>query len=214
MIDFDAARDRMVTRQIETRGVRDVRVLVALRKVPRHLFISPESQSFAYSDCPIQIGLGQTISQPYIVGLMTELLQVRPEDKVLEIGTGSGYQAAILAELAGEVHTVERHPELAQEAETRLAGLGYDNVIVHNGDGSLGHAQDAPYDRILVTAASPSVPEALKTQLADEGRMVIPVGTRYSQVLEIWERKGENYSATRHIAVVFVPLIGEEGWKN
>ena len=213
MIDFDSARDRMVTNQIGARGVSDERVLEVLRKVPRHLFISPESQSFAYSDCPIQIGLGQTISQPYIVGLMTELLQVRPGDKVLEIGTGSGYQAAILAELAGVVHTVERHPELAQEAEARLNGLGYDNVFIHSGDGSLGHAQDAPYDRILVTAASPSVPPALKAQLADGGRLVIPVGTRYSQVLEICERKGEYFSAARHIAVVFVPLIGKEGWE-
>lgn len=205
----------MVVNQIERRGVRDPRVLAAMRKVPRHLFVPVESRAFAYADSPIRIDKGQTISQPYIVGLMTELLQVNPGDKVLEIGTGSGYQAAILGELAGEVYTLERHPELAAKAEDRLAGLGYTHVHVLTADGTLGYPSQAPFNRILVTAASPSIPPALKDQLADGGRLVIPVGGRYSaQILEIHERRGEKFSIQKHISVVFVPLIGREGWSE
>lgn len=214
MTDFEAKRAWMVTHQIEGRGVSDSRVLAVMRKIPRHLFVAPESQAVAYADSPIRIGMGQTLSQPYVVGLMSELLQVGEDHKVLEVGTGSGYQAAILAELAAEVHTIERHPELATEAEARLAGLGYTNVFVHTGDGSLGYLPAAPYDRILITAASPSVPPALKEQLAEGGRMVIPVGSRHSQVLEVWDRQGAEFSASRQIPVVFVPLIGQEGWKE
>lgn len=205
----------MVANQVERRGVRDARVLAAMRTVPRHIFVSLELRSYAYADSPIQIGLGQTISQPYIVGLMTELLRVGPKDKVLEVGTGSGYQAAILGELAGEVHTLERHHELADSAAARLSGLGYDNIHVHTSDGTLGYPPAAPYDRIMVTAASPSIPPALKEQLAEGGRLVIPVGNRYSaQILEIHDRKGDQVSVQKHISVVFVPLIGKAGWEE
>ena len=190
-------------------------MLAAMRTVPRHIFVSLELRSYAYADSPIQIGLGQTISQPYIVGLMTELLRVGPKDKVLEVGTGSGYQAAILGELAGEVHTLERHHELADSAAARLSGLGYDNIHVHTSDGTLGYPPAAPYDRIMVTAASPSIPPALKEQLAEGGRLVIPVGNRYSaQILEIHDRKGDQVSVQKHISVVFVPLIGKAGWEE
>ena len=215
MDEFKALREQMVVNQVERRGVKDSRVLKAMREVPRQIFVPLESRDFAYADNPIQIGLGQTISQPYIVGLMTELLRVGSGDKVLEVGTGSGYQAAVLGELAAEVHTVERYSELALSAEARLSGLGYTNIHVHTGDGSQGYPPAAPYDRIIVTAASPSVPPALKEQLADGGRLVIPVGNRYSsQVLEIHDRRGEAFSVLKHISVVFVPLIGEEGWEE
>lgn len=212
MVDYSVLRERMVANQIERRGVRDAQVLKAMREVPRHIFVPPESRSYAYADGPIRIGLGQTISQPYIVALMTELLNIEPTDKVLEVGTGSGYQAAILGELAAEVHTIERHGDLAIDAQAKLAGLGYQNVFVHSGDGTGGYPQAAPYDRILVTAASPSIPKALKKQLVDGGRLVLPIGSRNSQVLTICELKGEDFQITQHIAVVFVPLIGEDGW--
>ena len=215
MDELKALREQMVVTQIERRGVKDPRVLRAMREVPRHIFVPVEARSFAYADSPIQIGLGQTISQPYIVGLMTELLRLSPTDKVLEVGTGSGYQAAVLGELAAEVHTIERYADLAVEAEAHLSDLGYDNIHIHSGDGTLGYPPAAPYDRILVTAASPYVPSALKEQLADGGRLVIPVGKRYSsQILEIYDRKGDDFIAIKHISVVFVPLIGKDGWED
>lgn len=215
MDEFAALREQMVVNQIERRGVKDLRVLEAMRTVPRQIFVPLESRRYAYADSPIQIGLGQTISQPYIVGLMTELLRIGPGDKVLEVGTGSGYQAAVLGELAAEVHTLERYAELSLSAEARLSGLGYTNIQVHTGDGTLGYPPEAPFDRIIVTAASPSVPPALKDQLVDGGRLVIPVGKRYSsQVLEVYDRKGDVFSVLKHISVVFVPLIGEGGWEE
>ena len=215
MDEFAALREQMVVNQIERRGVKDPRVLEAMRTVPRQIFVPLESRGHAYADSPIQIGLGQTISQPYMVGLMTELLRVGPGDKVLEVGTGSGYQAAVLGELAAEVHTIDRYAELALSAEARLSGLGYTNIHVHTGDGTLGYPPEAHFDRIIVTAASPSVPPALKDQLVDGGRLVIPVGKRYSsQVLEVYDRKGDVFSVLKHISVVFVPLIGEEGWEE
>jgi protein-L-isoaspartate(D-aspartate) O-methyltransferase len=214
MTPFQAEREQMVEYQIARRGIDDDRVLDAMRKVPRHLFVSPEACAYAYADSPIRIGSGQTISQPYIVALMTQLLAVESNHRVLDVGTGSGYQAAILGELAKDVHTIERHPALAAEAEIRLAELGYHNVHVHVGDGTRGYAPAAPYDRIVVAAAAPSVPPSLKSQLADGGRLVIPVGSRRSQRLEVWDREGEEHHRSSSISVIFVPLIGEDGWEG
>jgi protein-L-isoaspartate(D-aspartate) O-methyltransferase len=202
----------MVREQIAGRGIRDERVLAALRRVPRHLFLPEEARKYAYLDGPLRIGQGQTISQPYIVALMTQLLAVKPADKVLDVGTGSGYQAAVLNELVAEVQSIERIPELAEQAAETLAALGYDKVHVHVGDGSRGHPPAAPYDGILVAAAAPKAPQALLDQLAEGGRLVIPVGSRAQQTLEIWERKTEKVSKANSISVVFVPLLGDEGW--
>jgi len=212
---YQAERERMVRHQIAGHGIRDEGVLSAMRKVPRHLFVPEGARDYAYVDSPVRIGSGQTISQPYIVALMTELLDVKSTYKVLDVGTGSGYQAAILGELAAEVHSIERHSELAQRAADQLAELGYSNVQVHIGDGTLGYAPESPYDRILVAAAAPLVPEHLLAQLKIHGRLVIPVGRRYSQQLEVWERLGEeDFDKKINIPVVFVPLIGEAGWEE
>ncbi|HIE52022.1 MAG TPA: protein-L-isoaspartate(D-aspartate) O-methyltransferase, partial [Armatimonadetes bacterium] len=171
-----AEREAMVERQIRARGVRDPRVLEAMRQVPRHKFVLPSLQAQAYQDTPLPIGLDQTISQPYMVALMTELLELKGPEKVLEVGTGSGYQAAILAELAEQVYTIERIPELAAAARQRLQELGYHNVTVRVGDGTLGWPEEAPFEAIIVTAGGQTVPPALKEQLAEGGRLVIPVG--------------------------------------
>ncbi|NPA06963.1 MAG: protein-L-isoaspartate(D-aspartate) O-methyltransferase [Chloroflexi bacterium] len=210
--DWPLEAERMVQEQILARGVRNPRVLAAMRAIPRHLFVPPQEQRWAYVDNPLPIGYGQTISQPYIVARMLELLDPQPEDKVLEVGTGSGYQAALLGLLANEVHTVERIPQLAEEAAARLARLGLDNVHVHITDGTLGWPQAAPYDGIVVAAAAPKVPQALLAQLADGGRLVIPVGHRYGQTLERWVRHGNTFHRERFEPVAFVPLIGQEGW--
>jgi protein-L-isoaspartate(D-aspartate) O-methyltransferase len=207
---FEVERQRMVDHQIALRGIRDARVLEVFRTIPRHKFVPDDYQADAYDDCPLPIGFGQTISQPYIVALMTSSLQLKGTEKVLEIGTGSGYQAAILAELSGEVHTVEFIPELAQRTEALLAP--YANVHCHLGDGSLGWLDAAPYDGILVTASAPQTPRALLEQLADGGRLVIPVGGRSFQKLELWEKQGESYRTEGIINVAFVPLRGEQGW--
>lgn len=214
MEKYRIKRAQMVENQIKKRGIDDARVLDAMRTVPRHLLLPEEAWSEAYEDNPVRIGSGQTISQPYIVALMTALLDVQPSHRVLDVGTGSGYQAAILAELGAEVHSIERHPELAEVAQERLTALGYTAVKVHVGDGSQGYAPGAPYDRIIVAAAAPSVPDALLDQLDEGGRLVLPVGTRHAQRLEIWDRTGEEFVRTSNVPVVFVPLIGEEGWKN
>ena len=211
---YQTERERMVEYQISSRGIKDPRVISAMRKVPRHLFLPKESWPYAYVDSPVRIGCGQTISQPYIVALMTELLIVEPDHHVLDIGTGSGYQAAILGELVAEVHTIERHADLAHLADARLWDLGYENVSVHIGDGTQGYPPRAPYDRIIVAAAAPSVPDALLEQLSVGGRLVIPVGKRFSQQLEIWDRKGEKFNKSTNIPVIFVPLIGAGGWKG
>ena len=203
----------MVERQIVSRGITDQHVLEAMQSVPRHLFLPKSDWGCAYGDFPVRIGNGQTISQPYIVALMTELLAVRGTDRVLDVGTGSGYQAAILAELVSEVHTIERYPDLADSALEKFKSLGYKNISVHIGDGTLGYPPAAPYDRIIVTAAAPSVPEALLSQLEQDGRMVIPVGSRHLQHLEVWKRRGDAFQHETSIPVVFVPLIGEQGWK-
>jgi protein-L-isoaspartate(D-aspartate) O-methyltransferase len=212
--DFAAQRKAMVINQIETRGVRDPRVLVAMRAVPRQRFVPAHLAASAYHDSPLPIGMGQTISQPYIVALMSEMLELTGRERVLEIGTGSGYQTAILAQLAAEVISVERFESLAQKARDRLAELGYDHVRVEVGDGSLGWPEEAPYDAILVTAASPEVPPPLAAQLAEGGRLVLPAGPRRTQQLVRVRRVGGLLERETTISVAFVPLIGEHGWQR
>lgn len=207
-------RYRMVESQIESRGIRDKRVLESMRIVPRHCFIPPEHIHMAYADGPLPIGEGQTISQPYIVALMTELLKLRGEEKVLEIGTGSGYQAAILAHLAQEVHTIERHAPLAERAKLTLESLGHNNVEFHVGDGSKGLPDLAPFQAIIITAAAPSVPDPLMDQLDDGGRLVVPVGSRFNQLLELWTRTEDDTTREVIAPVAFVPLRGEFGWED
>ena len=211
--EFRIARKRMVEEQIAARGVLNPRLLAIMESVPRHLFVPADDLPWAYADGPLPIGYGQTISQPYIVALMTELLQVESTHRVLEVGTGSGYQAAVLGQMAAEVHTVEVIPELAAQAARTLTDLGYTNVHVHAGDGSLGWLETAPYDGILVAAAAPSAPQPLLDQLADGGRLVIPVGSRGFQQLEVWRRTGQEFERQVNLAVAFVPLRGEHGWK-
>jgi protein-L-isoaspartate(D-aspartate) O-methyltransferase len=202
-------RRSMVEEQIRARGVSDARVLRALAAVERHRFVPEALRGEAYADRPLPIGSGQTISQPYIVARMTELARVGPADRVLEIGTGSGYQAAVLAELAKEVWSIEILPELADRAAVRLAELGYPNVHVLTGDGHRGWPTAAPFDAIVVTAAPARVPPALLEQLAVGGRLVIPVGEGDEQVLEVWERTREGLRSSREIPVRFVPMTRE-----
>jgi protein-L-isoaspartate(D-aspartate) O-methyltransferase len=209
---FERERKQMIKEQIERRGLRERRLLTALETVPRHLFVPEEYRYAAYEDGPLPIGFGQTISQPYIVALMTDFLSLKGNERVLEVGTGSGYQAAILGMLAEEVHTVEFIPELATQADKLLKALGMVNVRVHFGDGSLGLPEFAPYQGILVAAAAPQVPKALLNQLEDGGRLVLPVGSRGMQILEIWERNGDKFDSKTETAVAFVPLRGEQGW--
>lgn len=204
----------MVYEQIERRGIRHPGVLNAMRTVPRHLFVPYELRDHAYEDGALGIGSGQTISQPYIVALMTSLLVLGGDENILEVGTGSGYQAAILSYLGRTVHTVERHGELAKEAAYRLYNLGIDNVIVHEGDGSLGWPENAPYQAILVTAAAPVLPETLAEQLDEGGRLVIPVGPRGKQELQRWQRERGRLDYESIIPVAFVPLRGNYGWRE
>lgn len=206
--DFKAMREKMVETQIKARGVKDPRVLSALRKVERHRFVPEEYLNSAYSDQPLPIGLGQTISQPYIVALMTELLQLKGDEKVLEIGTGSGYQAAILGELAKEVYTIEIVESFASMAKNRLADLGYQNIKVKAGDGYLGWPEAAPFDAIIVTAAPDHIPKPLIEQLREGGRMVVPVGAYTQELKKIIKRSGK-IETTDIIPVVFVPMTGE-----
>jgi protein-L-isoaspartate(D-aspartate) O-methyltransferase len=206
------ARARMVDEQIASRGVVDARVLEAMRAVPRHEFVEHPDRFVAYSDRALPIGQGQTISQPYMVAAMSEALALPGQGRVLEIGTGSGYQAAILATLAREVISVERHEALASRARERLHRLGYRNVRVMVGDGSLGWAESAPYDGIIVTAGAPAVPDALRQQLVDGGRLVIPVGNEYLQHLLIINRRGDAFDEQRGEACAFVPLVGDQAW--
>ncbi len=211
--DWERLRASMVRRQIEARGVHDPALLDALRRVPRHLFLPAERRDLAYEDTPVPIGYGQTISQPYMVALMTEALCLRGGETVLEVGTGSGYQAALLAELGCTVHTVEREPALAGRAEALLARLGYRSVRVHCGDGSLGLADQAPFQRILVTAGGPRVPASLQAQLdPDGGVLVMPVGGRGMQELVRVTRRGERFREEQLGGCRFVPLVGAEGW--
>ncbi len=205
---FDSLRESMVKYQIEARGISDPRVLAAMRKVKRHLFVPKALRLFAYDDRPLPIGEGQTISQPYIVALMTELLDLDGDEKVLEVGTGSGYQAAILALLAKEVYTIEILPVLAQRADSLLKSLGYENVHVRCGDGYLGWPEEAPFDGIIVTCAPPIIPKPLVEQLADGGRMVIPVGEGYQELILLRKHDGR-IDTTSVIPVRFVPMTGE-----
>jgi len=199
----------MVDEQIRGRGVQDTAVLSAMRTVPRHRFVPAQYVDEAYADHPLPIGYGQTISQPYIVGLMTEALKAKPGDRVLEVGTGSGYQAAVLAQLGVEVYTIEIIPELAQQARKTLDDLGYRGVHVRTGDGYFGWEVNAPYDAVIVTAAPDHLPQALATQLKDTGRLVIPIGPVGSvQTLWLFEKQGGELSATNLGAVSFVPLTG------
>ena len=206
--EYSAAREQMVQEQIEARGIRDARVLAALRKVPRHLFVPPEERDEAYFDFPLAIGHEQTISQPYIVAFMTEALELRPRDRALEIGTGSGYQAAILAELAAEVYSIEIVPALAHEAEARLRRLGYPNVQVRVGDGYRGWPDAAPFDAIIVTAAPDHIPQPLVDQLREGGRMVLPLGL-WDQELVRLRRSREGIQRESLLPVRFVPMTGE-----
>lgn len=207
-------RNYMVNEQIISRGVHDERLLDALRRVPRHLFVPEEYAHIAYSDSPLPIGHGQTISQPYIVALMTELLELEGEENVLEVGTGSGYQAALLAYLARQVHTIERHEELAENAEKALMRLGLTNVMVHVGDGSLGLPKYAPYQAIMITAAAPRVPQPLFDQLDEGGRLVLPEGGAGGQMLDRWRQHDGEYKQEHIAPVAFVPLRGQHGWKE
>jgi len=211
-IDFEAARKRMVKGQIAARGITSQRVLDAFLTVPRHLFIPPNQRQYAYQDGPLPIGLGQTISQPYIVAYMTDKLCLTGDEVVLEVGTGSGYQAAILGTLAKEVHTIERHPRLAEKARQLLQDLDYDKITIHEGDGTLGLPDYAPYQGIMVTAAAPEVPQPLLDQLAEGGRLVMPVGSRRGQLLQLYQRQGGEINQETLTPVAFVPLIGDHGW--
>jgi protein-L-isoaspartate(D-aspartate) O-methyltransferase len=214
MINFKKARDRMVETQLISRGIRNPRVLEAMGKVPRHLFVDEALRDQAYSDYPLPIGDKQTISQPYIVALMTETLDLQGHEKVLEIGTGSGYQAAILAELADRVFTIERYPNLAYRANQVLQKLGYKNIVTRVADGTLGWPDEAPFDGILVTAGAPRIPQPLVDQLAPEGRLVIPLGDRLSQELALVERTEKGIHQTYLGGVRFVDLVGKWGWEG
>ena len=209
---YSQTRNHMVNSQLVPRGIRDPRVLAALRQVPRHRFIPAPLWDQAYGDYPLPIGEDQTISQPYIVALMTEILEPRETDKVLEIGAGSGYQAAILAELVAQVFTMDRVGPLANRARETLAAMGYKNIQTRWGDGTLGWPEEAPFDGIIVTAAAPQVPRPLTEQLAPGGRLVIPVGDRYSQTLTLVRRTKEGLKFENHGGCRFVPLIGQYGW--
>lgn len=213
-MDFTRARYEMVAAQIESRGISNKRLLDVMRKIPREKFVSQNQRISAYEDHPIPIGEEQTISQPYIVALMTELLELKGEERVLEIGTGSGYQTAILADLSKEVYSIERHENLLTKAGRVLTELGYRNVHLFVDDGSMGLKEFAPYDRIIVTAAAPEIPSSLTEQLSDSGIMVIPIGSVYSQDLNVVTKKSGEISIAKKGGCVFVPLVGKYGWQE
>jgi len=212
MHDLSDKRANMVEEQLVARAIADARVLDAFRTVPRHCFVPQAYQDQAYEDRPLPIGLGQTISQPYMVACMTELLDLRPSDRVLEVGTGSGYQTAILSFLAAAVVSIERHGSLQARARACLQQLGRENIRFVVGDGCLGHAAWAPYDAIIVTAGGPEVPPALLAQLANNGRLLCPVGDQHRQQLVRIEKQGSTLHTTAHTDCVFVPLRGKNGW--
>ena len=207
-------RESMVEGLMSAHGIHDVRVLAAMREVPRHLFIPPELEESAYEDVPLPIGESQTISQPYIVALMLQALELKPGDRVLETGTGSGYAAALLGRLAGDVYSIERIESLAHTAALRLRELGHSNVHVHHADGSLGWPDASPYDAVVVAAGSPAVPRTLLEQLKEGGRLVMPVGDKEGQVLIRVRREGNRFNREELETVRFVPLIGQGGWSD
>jgi len=206
-------RHRMVEQQLAARDIRDERVLEAMRRVPRELFVPEEVRDRAYDDAALPIGSGQTISQPAMVALICELLALRGDERVLDVGTGSGYQAAVLAELAREVHTIERLAGLADRARVNLEAAGYaDRVVVHVGDGTLGDPEHAPFAAVAVAAAAPDVPPTLFEQLELDGRLVVPVGSRHDQLLQLVVRRADGRKVTRSVPCRFVPLVGREGF--
>lgn len=211
---FSRLREKMVKEQLEGRAIRDPRVLAAMRETPRHHFVPIQDQYRAYEDHPLPIPSGQTISQPYIVAYMLQALELKSGEKVLEIGTGSGYQAALLSRLAAEVHSIERHENLCKSAAKVLDDLGIENVNVHHADGTKGWAENAPYDAIIVAASAPVVPQPLLQQLADDGRLLLPVGVAWGQILQLWKRNGDSFDYDELVPVAFVPLIGEHGWSE
>jgi protein-L-isoaspartate(D-aspartate) O-methyltransferase len=211
---LEEARQQMVERQLAQRGITDERVLQVMREVPRHRFVPEDLWDMAYRDTPLPIGHGQTISQPYIVAYMTQMLHLDPDDRVLEVGTGSGYQVAILSRLAKQVYTIERVEELAWHAEQVLQELGYDNVLVRVGDGGYGWPEAAPFDAIIVTAAAPEVPPPLIVQLAESAPLVAPIGPAGYQELVRLYRRGDRTQIERLAPVAFVPLVGEHGWRE
>jgi protein-L-isoaspartate(D-aspartate) O-methyltransferase len=211
---FAPQQAEMIEKQLRRRGITDLAVLRAMESVPRHEFVPSEFRSRAYEDAPLPIGAGQTISQPYIVAAMTESLRLRSSDRVLEVGTGCGYQAAVLSLLAKEVFTVECRAELAAAAAARLAALGFSNVHVHCGDGTLGLPEFAPFDAILVAAAAPSAPQPLLAQLAEGGRMIVPIGAADEQELQLLEKAGNQIRAVTLEGCRFVPLVGRYGWQE
>jgi protein-L-isoaspartate(D-aspartate) O-methyltransferase len=207
-------RELMVERQLRDRGIRSEEVLRVMGEVPREAFLPPGRKAEAYRDQALPLSKGQTLSQPYMVAVMTEALSLRPEDRVLEIGTGSGYQTTVLAELAAEVYTVERIESLTEEARRNLQELGVENVHFRVGDGTKGWPEQAPFQAILVTAGAPRIPDTLRDQLDPEGgRLVIPVGDRYMQDLTRMTRRGEEFQSESLLSCRFVPLLGEEGWE-
>ncbi len=213
-MDYETLKKRMVEEQLMPRGINNQKVLNVFLKLDRHKFIPENLQKSAYADFPLPIGEGQTISQPYIVALMTERLDLTGKEKVLEVGTGSGYQTAILAELAGEVYSIERFEGLAESARILLRDLGYKNIKIKVGDGTLGWQEASPFDRIIITAASPKIPLPLIGQLADNGKLILPKGESFSQVLTLVEKKEGKLKSTDICGCVFVPLVGEYGWAN
>ena len=210
---YQVARRRMVTHQLITGGIKDERVLEAMGKVPRHLFVSPGMEPQSHEDRPLQIGDGQTISQPLMVGIMTEALKLKGGERILEIGTGSGYQAAVLAELGCHVCTIERITSLSVRARQSIRRAGYHDVKFKIGDGTMGWSEEGPYDRIIVTAGAPHVPEALKDQLSVGGKLVVPVGNADVQTLTVIAREKDGFHTTIGTGCRFVKLIGENGWK-
>jgi protein-L-isoaspartate(D-aspartate) O-methyltransferase len=214
MINYEKERGRMVDEQLVGRGVKDERVLAVMRKIPRHEFLPEGIRGMAYNDSALPLGEGQTMSQPYMVALMTESLRLKGTERVLEIGTGSGYQAAVLAELCEKVYTVERIKSLADKARVTLDRLGYKSVAIKVYDGTYGWKEMAPFDAIIVTAGSPDIPAPLVEQLKVGGRMSIPVGDRYGQQLITVVKTAEGVTTERSIPCVFVPLIGNHGWKE
>ena len=208
---FDA-RNKMISQQLVKRGVKNQDVLKAMKKVERHLFVDKKYWGKAYDDMPLPIPCSQTISQPYMVALMTELINPDKSKRVLEIGTGSGYQTSILAELCQQVYTIERHQELADHAFRLLTKLGYRNIEIKISDGTIGWPSEALFDAIIVTAGAPEVPEHLVNQLKDDGKMVIPVGSSYQQDLLLVSKKSDSYISKTICGCIFVPLIGKKGW--